>query len=203
MFQGDWQYVTSVHKLQDLPVADRSEIAFVGRSNVGKSSLLNALTKKRGLAKTSSTPGRTQALNFFELCGDEKFYLVDLPGYGYAKAPLSLVTRWQELLKDYLRGRPTLHKVFLLVDSRHGLKKNDLDIMTMLDESAVPYQVVLTKVDKIKSGALAMLTQSTETALKTRPAAFPDVIATSSEKNIGIDDIKKIVYKVYKSCTSE
>ena len=146
-FTKPCNFMLSVAQLNQLPDADRSEIAFAGRSNVGKSSLINALFNQKKLAKTSATPGRTQQLNFFNF--DNKLYLVDLPGYGYAQAPEKLVKQWQKVLKDYLRGRPNLRRVFLLIDSRHGIKAEDLEIMKLLNESAVVYQVILTKIDKI------------------------------------------------------
>ena len=163
-------------------------VAFAGRSNVGKSSLINALFNQTKLAKTSSTPGRTQQLNFFNF--DNKLYLVDLPGYGYAKAPEKLVKQWQVVLKTYLRGRPTLRRVFLLIDSRHGLKKEDREIMKLLDESAVTYQVVLTKIDKISEKALSSVSTAIAEELKKHAAAMPETLATSSEKKIGLDILK-------------
>ncbi len=202
MFKHPWKYIISVHHLKDLPDADRPEYAFVGRSNVGKSSLLNAVTKQKGLAKTSSTPGRTQALNFFEPTSyKSKLYLVDLPGYGFAKAPKNVVKNWQALLKDYLRGRPTLHRLFLLVDSRHGLKKVDEEILMMLDEAAVTYQVVLTKIDKIKESSLKYLCEKTTEILKKHPAAFPEILATSSQKNKGINTVQRTLEEMQKCLT--
>lgn len=202
MFKKKWQYVKSVHHLSDLPDSDRPEFAFVGRSNVGKSSLLNALTNQKGLAKTSSTPGRTQALNFFEPADHlRKIYLVDLPGYGFAKAPKHLVEKWQELLKNYLRGRPSLHRLFLLIDSRHGLKKVDEEILKMLDEAGVTYQVVLTKTDKVSNAFLEKMTVEIKKKLIKHPAAFPEVLTTSSKKNEGIDSIKKTIEEMQKYLT--
>ncbi|MBP5353232.1 MAG: YihA family ribosome biogenesis GTP-binding protein [Alphaproteobacteria bacterium] len=178
-------FMLSVAQLTQLPDAELDEIAFAGRSNVGKSSLLNALFNQKKLAKTSSTPGRTQQLNFFNF--DNKLYIVDLPGYGYAQAPEKLVKQWQTVLKTYLRGRPNLRRVFLLIDSRHGIKAEDEEIMKMLDVSAVPYQIVLTKVDKISAAELTTaIAQSTEKAKK-HAAALPDVLTTSSEKKIGLE----------------
>jgi len=202
MFKQLWKYVKSVHHLEDLPDADRPEFAFVGRSNVGKSSLLNALTNQKNLAKTSSTPGRTQALNFFEPSGyKENLYLVDLPGYGFAKAPKKLVEKWQELLKHYLRGRPSLHRVFLLIDSRHGLKKVDNEILDMLDDAGVTYQIVLTKIDKVKKTFLEKICAEIKEKLIKHPAAFPEILMTSSEKNIGIDTIKNTIEEMQKYLT--
>ncbi|MBR1841088.1 MAG: YihA family ribosome biogenesis GTP-binding protein [Alphaproteobacteria bacterium] len=181
-------FMLSVAQLKQLPDAVVNEIAFSGRSNVGKSSLINALFNQKKLAKTSSTPGRTQQLNFFNF--DNKMYIVDLPGYGYAKAPEKLVHQWQEVLKTYLRGRPNLRRVFLLIDSRHGIKKEDKEIMDMLDIAAVSYQIVLTKTDKISSPQLAETMQKTSAEISKHAAAMPDIIATSSEKKTGLDIIK-------------
>lgn len=187
-FTRPCNFVISVANLVQLPESDFDEVAFAGRSNVGKSSLINALFNQTKLAKTSSTPGRTQQLNFFNF--DNKLYLVDLPGYGYAKAPEKLVKQWQVVLKTYLRGRPTLRRVFLLIDSRHGLKKEDRDIMKLLDESAVTYQVVLTKIDKISEKALSSVSAAIAEELKKHAAAMPETLATSSEKKIGLDILK-------------
>lgn len=181
-------FMLSVAQLKQLPDAVVNEIAFSGRSNVGKSSLINALFNQKKLAKTSSTPGRTQQLNFFNF--DNKMYIVDLPGYGYAKAPEKLVHQWQEVLKTYLRGRPNLRRVFLLIDSRHGIKKEDKEIMDMLDIAAVSYQIVLTKTDKISSPQLAETMQKTSAEISKHAAAMPDIIATSSEKKTGLDILK-------------
>ncbi|MEE6207410.1 MAG: ribosome biogenesis GTP-binding protein YihA/YsxC [Alphaproteobacteria bacterium] len=181
-------FMLSVAQLSQLPDADRDEIAFAGRSNVGKSSLINALFNQKKLAKTSSTPGRTQQLNFFDF--DGKLYLVDLPGYGYAQAPEKLVRQWQEILKAYLRGRPNLRRVFLLIDARHGIKKEDAEIMKMLDVAAVPYQIVLTKADKISSAELDKAATAVSEELKKHAAALVDILITSSEKKIGLDVCK-------------
>lgn len=187
-FKRPITFMLSVAQLSQLPDAVFNEIAFAGRSNVGKSSLINALFNQKKLAKTSSTPGRTQQLNFFNF--DNKMYIVDLPGYGYAKAPETLVRQWQEVLKKYLRGRPNLRRVFLLIDSRHGIKKEDKEIMDMLDVAAVSYQIVLTKTDKISSLQLADIIQKTSAETVKHAAAMPDIIATSSEKKIGLDVLK-------------
>ncbi|MCI7420782.1 MAG: ribosome biogenesis GTP-binding protein YihA/YsxC [Alphaproteobacteria bacterium] len=187
-FTRPCNFVISVANLVQLPESDFDEVAFAGRSNVGKSSLINALFNQTKLAKTSSTPGRTQQLNFFNF--DNKLYLVDLPGYGYAKAPEKLVKQWQVVLKTYLRGRPTLRRVFLLIDSRHGLKKEDREIMKLLDESAVTYQIVLTKIDKISEKALSAVSIAITEELKKHAAAMPETLATSSEKKIGLDILK-------------
>ncbi len=181
-------FLKGVVALDGLPPADRIEICFAGRSNVGKSSLINALTRRKGLARTSNTPGRTQELNFFTL-GDSH-YLVDLPGYGYAKAPKDLVARWQRLLKDYLAGRPNLRRVFVLIDSRHGIKKVDEEIMELLDRAAVPFEVVFTKADKVKRGELERNLDKTRAALAGHPAAYPGIVVTSSEKGTGIDTLR-------------
>ena len=181
-------FMLSVARLEQLPDDDYAEIAFAGRSNVGKSSLINALFNQKKLAKTSSTPGRTQQLNFFNF--DNKLYLVDLPGYGYAEAPEKLVKQWQNILKTYLRGRPNLRRVFLLIDSRRGIKKEDLEIMKMLDEAAVSYQIILTKIDKISATELAKTQSQTSAEIAKHAAALPDIVATSSEKKIGLDMCK-------------
>ncbi|WP_422040170.1 ribosome biogenesis GTP-binding protein YihA/YsxC [Roseibium sp.] len=189
MFARPWDFLTSVTDMSNLPDAAGTEIAFAGRSNVGKSSLINALTGRKGLARTSSTPGRTQMLNFF-VAPDTPLTIVDMPGYGYAQAPKELVDAWTNLVFSYLRGRPNLRRVILLVDSRHGIKKNDLEAMALLDRAAVVYQVVLTKSDKIKPPQLARLVSETEAALAKRVAAHPLIVATSSEKNRGIDELR-------------
>jgi GTP-binding protein len=192
LFERPWLFVKSVADLEHLPPADRVEVAFAGRSNVGKSSLLNALVRQDGLARTSNTPGRTQLLNFFR-CEDVPLYLVDMPGYGFAKAPKHLVDAWTTLVSDYLRGRQQLARVFLLIDSRHGVKPPDLTIMDLLDQAAVSYQVVLTKADKISTSELAEVTAATAAALKTHPAAFPSLLTTSSEKSLGISELRATI----------
>lgn len=174
--------------MADLPTGNLPEIAFAGRSNVGKSSLLNALTGHKALARTSNTPGRTRELNFFDLGG--RLMLVDLPGYGYARVSKTEVAAWTSLVRDYLRGRVELTRLCLLIDSRHGLKKSDVEIMNMLDSSAVSYLVVLTKADKPKKGALKTLIEKTESVLKTHAAANPNVIATSSREGAGIEILR-------------
>lgn len=200
LFESPWIFVKSVFHLRDLPPVSSTclpvEVAFVGRSNVGKSSLVNALTKK-GLAKTSSTPGRTQCLNYFAPANEDLFYLVDLPGYGFAKAPKDIVKTWQALMRAYLRGRPNLRRVFLLVDARHGLKKIDFDMMTLLNEAGVSFQVVLTKIDKISPSALQALVASTEKSLVEQPAALPTPLATSSLKKAGIQSLKDILGDIH------
>ena len=188
LFNKHCDFVLSVASLKQLPLDDRVEVAFAGRSNVGKSSLINALFGQRKLAKTSSTPGRTQQLNYFNL--NNQVYLVDLPGYGFAKAPKDIVKNWQHLIKTYLIGRATLRRVFLLIDSRHGIKKIDEEIMEMLDTAAVNYQIILTKIDKISASSLHKIIKDTKAIIEKHTAAYVEIIATSSEKNIGIDDIK-------------
>ncbi len=187
-FNRSIKFMLSVARLEQLPDDDYAEIAFAGRSNVGKSSLINALFNQKKLAKTSSTPGRTQQLNFFNF--DDKLYLVDLPGYGYAKAPEKLVKQWQSVLKTYLRGRPNLRRVFVLIDSRRGIKSEDMEIMKMLDETAVSYQIILTKIDKISAAELAETIKSTSAEIAKHAAALPDILITSSEKKIGLDMCK-------------
>ncbi len=192
-FAGPIEFRLSAPELQFLPDPDVPEIAFAGRSNVGKSSLLNALTGRQGLARASNTPGRTQELNFFDVGEPRVFRLVDMPGYGYAEAPKDLVARWQRLIGDYLRGRAVLKRVLVLIDARHGLKPVDREIMTVLDKAAVSYQIVLTKGDKIKPTALAATVAAVAAAAKTHPAAFPEVLATSAESGDGIPELRAAV----------
>jgi GTP-binding protein len=187
-----WRFVKGVVALEGLPDEGWTEVAFAGRSNVGKSSLINAMVRNGGLARTSNTPGRTQELNFFVPDADPLF-LVDMPGYGFAKAPKEKVAAWTKLVRAYLSGRPTLRRVFLLIDSRHGIKPPDREIMEMLDETAVPYQVVLTKGDKINEPSLEQVRLATEKALSAHPAAFPIVLATSSEKGTGIEELRATI----------
>ena len=193
LFSGRVEFLLSAPQLKFIPDSDFPEIAFCGRSNVGKSSLLNALTNRRAIARTSVTPGRTQELNFFEVGEPTQFRLVDMPGYGFAKAPLKVVEKWRNLVRTYLRGRPVLKRTLVLVDSRHGLKPNDIEMMTMLDEAAVGYRLVLTKTDKIKASDLdAVATSVAETARK-HPAAYPVLHLTSSEKGMGIEALRAAI----------
>jgi GTP-binding protein len=174
-----------------MPPADRIEVCFAGRSNVGKSSLINALTGRKSLARASNTPGRTQEINYFAL-GDAR-YMVDLPGYGYAEAPVAIVAKWQALLKSYLSGRQTLRRAFVLIDSRHGVKAVDQEIMDLLDRSAVTFQAVMTKADKISKAELEKNIDQTRQALSKHPAAFPEIIVTSSEKGLGIETLRATI----------
>ncbi|WP_432201220.1 ribosome biogenesis GTP-binding protein YihA/YsxC [Erythrobacter sp. W53] len=195
LFSGRVEFLLSAPELKFLPEPDFPEIAFCGRSNVGKSSLLNALSKRKAIARTSVTPGRTQELNFFEVGDPTQFRLVDMPGYGFAKAPVKVVERWKKLVKTYLRGRAVLERTLVLVDARHGLKDVDREMMTMLDEAAASYRVVMTKADKIKASELeATVTKVTEEARK-HPAAFPEIHVTSSEKGMGIGELRAAVMK--------
>ena len=191
LFCKSCNFVLGVAKLEQLPLTEMPEVAFAGRSNVGKSSLINALTNKKSLAKTSSTPGRTQQLNYF--CLNEQIHLVDLPGYGFAQAPENLVKQWQKLIFAYLQGRVNLKRVFLLIDARHGIKKVDSEIMEMLDKAAVTYQIVLTKADKISQPALQKVISDTQKTVDKHAAAYAKILATSSEKNIGIDLINSYI----------
>ena len=188
LFGGPSRFLKGVAKLEQLPPEKGVEIAFAGRSNVGKSSLINALTGVNGLARASNTPGRTRELNFFDV--NEALTLVDMPGYGYAKAPKHEVKQWQAVLRGYLRGRPGLTRAFVLIDSRHGILKADEEMFDLLDEAAVTYQVVLTKTDKIKPAELEKVREQVAAAVKKHPAAFPEIHATSSEKGLGIPELR-------------
>jgi len=197
LFAGPVDFVKGVVAMSGLPQADRLEVCFAGRSNVGKSSLINALTGRKNLARASNTPGRTQEINFFAL-GDQKEledqrYLVDLPGYGYAEAPVAVVAKWQALLKQYLAGRVTLRRAFVLVDMRHGVKDVDEEILTLLDRSAVTFQVVLTKADKVNAVTRETNIVQTMAALARHPAAYPEIIVTSSEKGEGIETLRAVI----------
>ena len=191
LFAGETEFVKGVVAMSGLPDADRMEVCFAGRSNVGKSSLINALTGRKGLARASNTPGRTQEINFFT--AGESHYLVDLPGYGYANAPLPVVEKWQRLLKQYLSGRQTLRRAFVLIDARHGVKKVDHEIMSLLDSSAVTFQCVLTKTDKVKAAERDKVLDQVRGELSKHPAAFPELIITSSEKGYGIESLRAII----------
>lgn len=182
-------FVKGCVKLSDLPPGDRVEIAFAGRSNVGKSSLINALTGTKDLARTSNTPGRTQELNIFESAGSP-LRIVDMPGYGFAQAPKPKVEAWTRLIRQYLTGRPNLRRVYVLIDARHGIKPNDLAITNQLDKSAVSYQIVLTKADKLLAAELETVIAATRAAIAKKPAAHPDLIVTSSETKAGIDVLR-------------
>ncbi|MBD1204603.1 MAG: YihA family ribosome biogenesis GTP-binding protein [Rhodobacteraceae bacterium] len=191
MFAGPVTFVKGVVAMSGLPPADRLEVCFAGRSNVGKSSLINALTGRKTLARASNTPGRTQEINYFAL--GESRYMTDLPGYGYAEAPVATVRKWQELLKSYLSGRQTLRRAFVLVDARHGVKAVDEDILKLLDRSAVTFQAVLTKVDKIHRAEREAVIEQVKGALAKHPAAYPEIVVTSSEKGEGIETLRAII----------
>jgi len=191
LFAGPVEFLKGVVGMDGLPPADRAEVCFAGRSNVGKSSLINALTGRKGLARASNTPGRTQEINYFTL-GDGHF-LVDLPGYGFAEAPVAVVETWQRLLKAYLAGRPTLRRAFVLIDARHGVKPVDEEIMRLLDSAAVTFQAVLTKADKVKAKDRERVLAQVRERLATHPAAFPELVMTSAEKGDGIATLRSIV----------
>ena len=199
IFSGPVNFLKSAPGLEYLPDADVPEIAFAGRSNVGKSSLINALVNRNGLARASNTPGRTQELNFFDVGEPPIFRICDMPGYGYAKAPLKTVQKWRYLVNDYLRGRQVLKRAFLLIDSRHGIKEVDREIMKMLDGAAVGYRIVLTKTDKIKASELAAVEAATLEELRKHSAAFPLICATSAEKKGGIDALREAVLEAIQS----
>jgi GTP-binding protein len=196
LFAGDWRFVFASPSIETLPPMGSLEIAFAGRSNVGKSSLINALTGRNALARTSHTPGRTQELIFFE--GPEKagVRLVDMPGYGYASAPKTKVASWTALIHQFLLGRATLARVYVLIDARHGLKDVDGDVLKTLDKAAVSYQVVLTKADQVKPAELASRIAETEAALAKHPAAFPSVLATSSRDGNGMPDLRAAIVRL-------
>ena len=191
LFAGPVDFVKGVVAMPGLPPADRLEICFAGRSNVGKSSLINALTGRKSLARTSNTPGRTQEINYFDVGG--QLYLVDLPGYGFAEAPVAVVRKWHALLKDYLSGRATLRRAFVLIDMRHGIKKVDEEILDLLYKSAVTFQVVLTKADKISKAEQDRTLAQVRAALAKHPAAYPELLVTSSEKGEGIATLRALI----------
>jgi GTP-binding protein len=193
LFAGPIEFLKSAPELKFLPDPDVPEIAFAGRSNVGKSSLLNALTNRKGLARTSNTPGRTQELNFFDVGTPLQIRLVDMPGYGFAEAPKDLVRRWRFLVNDYLRGRTALKRALVLVDSRHGLKDVDREMIRMLDDAAISYHLVLTKADKVKPAALGALYEATATEAAKHPAAHPAIFTTSSETGSGIAELRTAI----------
>lgn len=190
LFSGRVEFLLSAPQLKFLPDPVLPEIAFAGRSNVGKSSLINAVTGRKAIARASVTPGRTQELNFFEVGDPVKFRLVDMPGYGFAKAPVKVVEKWKNLVNNYLRGRAVLHRTLVLVDSRHGLKPPDREILALLDATAVPCQIVLTKIDKVGPAARAKVVEAVEAELKSHPAAFPTVRLTSSQSGEGIPELR-------------
>ena len=191
LFAGGTDFLKGVVAMSGLPPADRLEVCFAGRSNVGKSSLINAVTGRKALARASNTPGRTQEINFFT--ASDSHYLVDLPGYGYANAPLKMVEKWQRLLKQYLSGRQSLRRAFVLIDMRHGVKSVDEEIMSLLDSAAVPFQCVMTKTDKIKDIDQEKTLKQVRQALGKHPAAFPEIVLTSSEKGDGIVTLRAII----------
>ena len=191
LFAGNTEFLKGVVAMDGLPDPDRLEVCFAGRSNVGKSTLINALTGRKGLARASNTPGRTQEINYFTTLNGP--YLVDLPGYGYANAPIPVVEKWQRLLKSYLSGRQTLRRAFVLIDARHGVKKVDEEILSLLDRAAVTFQVVLTKADKIKDHERAKVLEQVRKAMSKHPAAYPELVLTSSEKGEGIPILRSII----------
>ncbi|MWV27024.1 ribosome biogenesis GTP-binding protein YihA/YsxC [Aurantiacibacter rhizosphaerae] len=193
LFSGRVEFLLSAPQLKHLPDPDYPEIAFCGRSNVGKSSLINALVNRKAIARASVTPGRTQELNFFEVGDPTEFRLVDMPGYGFAKAPVKVVEKWRKLVRTFLRGRVPLKRTLVLVDSRHGLKDSDRDMMTMLDEAAVGYRLVLTKADKIKASALETVRTEVAAEARKHPAAYPEMHVTSAEKGMGIAELRAAI----------
>jgi GTP-binding protein len=196
LFAGDWRFFWASPSIETLPSMAGMEIAFAGRSNVGKSSLINALTGRNALARTSHTPGRTQELIFFEGPDTAGFRLVDMPGYGYASAPKAKIASWTALIHKFLQGRSSLARVYVLIDARHGLKEVDLDVLNTLDKSAVSYQVVLTKADQVKSAELEACTAATLAALAKHPAAFPEVIVTSSRTGAGMPELRAAMIRL-------
>jgi GTP-binding protein len=199
LFKSLCTFVKGVVAIDGLPDDGRHEVAFAGRSNVGKSSLINALTGRKSLARVSVTPGRTRELNFFTIGKDAEFHLVDMPGYGYARAPKREVKGWTRLIRDYLKGRRELKRVFLLIDARHGIKVNDRETMTLMDEAAVSYQVVLTKADKLKAPDLAAIEGKVAAELTKHPAAYPDIVTTSARTGAGIPELRAAVAAVLRT----
>lgn len=193
LFAGRVEFLLSAPSLDFLPDGDFPEVAFAGRSNVGKSSLINAVTGRKAIARASVTPGRTQELNFFEVGQPTRLRLVDMPGYGFAKAPVKVVERWRRLVRDFLRGRQSLRRTLVLIDSRHGIKPVDAEMMTMLDESAASYRLVLTKADKVKASELAATLAEVEAVARKHPAAFPVIHVTSAEKGMGIPELRAAI----------
>jgi GTP-binding protein len=196
LFAGDWQFIWASPSIETLPPMQGLEVAFAGRSNVGKSSLINALTGRNSLARTSHTPGRTQELIFFEIPGKAELRLVDMPGYGYAAAPKTQVASWTALIHKFLQGRATLARVYVLIDARHGLKDVDLDVFKTLDKAAVSYQIVLTKADQVKASELDACRTKTAEALAKHGAAFPDVLATSSRSGAGMPELRAAMVRL-------
>jgi GTP-binding protein len=194
LFKADWQFLSAAGSFASLPPMRGVEIAFAGRSNVGKSSLINALTGRKALARTSHTPGRTQELVFFSAGG--RLVAVDMPGYGYAEAPKSRIKAWTELIRAYLRGRANLARVYLLVDARHGFKTADSDVLDALDQAAVSYQIVLTKADEVKPADLPARIASVAVSIAKRPAAFPEIAVTSAHKGAGVPELRAAIARL-------
>ena len=201
LFAGDWQFIWASPSIETLPPMAGLEVAFAGRSNVGKSSLINALTGRNALARTSHTPGRTQELIFFEGPKDAGFRLVDMPGYGYASAPKAKVASWTSLIHKFLQGRANLARVYVLVDSRHGFKEVDTQVLTTLDKSAVSYQVVLTKADQVKKSELEQTMLETSETLRKHPAAFPELLVTSSRTGAGMGELRAAMVRLLRERT--
>ena len=194
LFANECSFIKGVVGMGGLPNPDRVEVCFAGRSNVGKSSLINALTNQKGLARSSNTPGRTQEINYFDLSGS--YYLVDLPGYGYANAPIKVVNEWQKLLKSYLAGRQNLRRAFILVDARHGIKSVDIEIMSLLDKAAVTFQLILTKVDKVKEKESKSIFAKVQENLRAHVAAYPEILICSSVNGTGIPVVRAVISQI-------